>query len=271
MIINITQHCTLRCAHCMQCAGPERTEYMSRETFSQALQFSQDIKSRVISMSGGEPTSHPLFFEFLEEALKLEDCIITVLSNGTFLSDVQFVERFSRMVKDKNDFFLHISSFQGLYANYDYVHKPQLKALKMFGDKIMLSDSSSDMKIIPLGRASTGKYYEEASKVKCFPSCTNPCLIICQTEHIEEIGIGRVLELHFKFCLPMVSWDGSIRLGEGEQCPPVANISKPLPEIYRKMKSFRPCGECDSYKWRLENPVNETEKAVCKIFWPDRF
>ena len=271
MIINITQHCTLRCAHCMQCAGPERTEYMSRETFSKALQFSQDIKSKVINISGGEPTSHPLFFEFLEEALKLKDCIITVLSNGTFLSDAQFVERFSRMVKDQYNFHLQISSFKGLYANYDYVHKPQLKALKMFGRKVSLADSSADLKMTPLGRAATGKYYEEASKEKRFPSCTNSCLIVCQTEHLEEMGIGRAMESHFKFCLPMVSWDGSIRLGEGEQCKPVANISEPIDEINRKLVSFRPCGGCDSYKWHLENPTTAMELSACKVLWSNRY
>lgn len=37
MIINITQHCTLRCPHCMQNAGPERNEMMSKETFLNAL------------------------------------------------------------------------------------------------------------------------------------------------------------------------------------------------------------------------------------------
>lgn len=271
MIINITQHCTLRCAHCMQCASPERNEYMSRETFGQALRFSQEIKSRVINISGGEPTTHPLFFEFLEEAIKLEDCIITVLSNGTFLSDHNFVQMFSDKVKDKKNFFLQVTSIKGIYENYEHIHKPGLKAIRIFGNQIKICDDSSEIRMKPLGRAATGKHYEDAKKDNCFPSCINSSLILTRTHNAASIGIGLIMELHHKFCLPMVSWDGSIRLGEGEQCKPVANISEPIDEINRKLVSFRPCGGCDSYKWRLENPTTAMELSACKVLWPNRY
>lgn len=106
MIINITQHCTLRCPHCMQNAGPERNEMMSKDVFSQALRFAQSIGSRVLMISGGEPTSHPLFFDFLAMALNSGFLTVSVLSNGTFLQDYNFVEKFANMVKNKSGFFL---------------------------------------------------------------------------------------------------------------------------------------------------------------------
>lgn len=268
MLINITQHCTLRCAHCMQCAGPERNEYMSRETFDKALKFSQDINSKIINITGGEPTSHPLFFEFLEEALKLKDCIITVLSNGTFLSDRDFVKKFSDMVKDKHNFFMQVSSFKGIYDNYDQIHKPGMKAIRMFGNKINVCDELSDIKIKPLGRAASGKFYEEAKKENGYPSCTNSCLILSQSKYIEETGIGFIMESHQRFCLPMVSWDGAIRLGESEQCKVIANVSEQIAEINRKLISFRPCGGCDNYKWHFSNPTDEKEKQAYNILWP---
>ena len=53
MIINITQHYTLCCPHCMQNAGPERNEMMSKDTFIQALRFAKNIGSKVVMISGG--------------------------------------------------------------------------------------------------------------------------------------------------------------------------------------------------------------------------
>ena len=111
------------------------------------------------------------------------------------------------------------------------------------------------------GRACNGKWHEEAKRVNGFPSCINSALILAQTKEIQDIGIGALMERHQKFCLPIVSWDGSIRLGESEQCKVVANITEPLPDINQKLIDFRPCGGCDSYKWHLQDPVTEQEKT----------
>ncbi len=268
MIINITQHCTLRCPHCMQNAGPERNEMMSKETFLQSLQFAKNIGSRVVSISGGEPTSHPMFFDFLEELLSSDFTAVSVLSNGTFIKDHAFTEKFAKMVAKRSGFFLQISSFKHLYANYDDVHKPNLKALRLFGDKVALCDNPNDIRMKPLGRACSGEWYEEAKRVNGFPSCINSVLILAQEQVLQGIGIGALMEYHQRFCLPIVSWDGSIRLGESEQCKVVANISEPLSDINQKLYSFRPCGGCASFKWHLQNPSTEQEKQVCQILWP---
>ena len=271
MIINITQHCTLKCPHCMQCAGPERTEFMSKEMFLKALEFAKNINSHVLSISGGEPTSHPLFFEFLEAALNSGMLSVSVLSNGTFLRDHAFTERFAYMVKGNDNFFMQISSFKELYANYDEMHKPNMKGLRLFGKKVVVCDeTNTDMKMKPLGRACSGKWYEEAKQVNGFPSCANSCLILAQSLQHRNLGVGMLMEMHQRFCLPIVSFDGSIRLGEAEQCKVVANITDSLEEINDKLFSFRPCGGCESYKWHLQNPSTIQEKAVCNVLWPDK-
>lgn len=271
MIINITQHCTLKCPHCMQCAGPDRTEFMNRETFKKALEFAKNIRSNVLMISGGEPTSHPMFFEFLQEAFDNEFLSVSVLSNGTFLRDHAFTEKFAGMVKGKDNFFMQISSFKELYSNYNEIHKPNLKGLRLFGDRVSVCDeSTTEIKMKPLGRACSGKWYEEAKRINGFPSCTNSCLILAQSKWMGPLGIGTIMERNQRFCLPIVSWDGSIRLGESEQCKVVANISEPLEDINEKLFSFRPCGGCASYKWHLEHPETEQEKAVCNALWPGR-
>lgn len=268
MIINITQHCTLRCPHCMQNAGPERKEFMSKEMFYEALKFAKNICSNVVMISGGEPTSHPDFFEFLEALVKSDFISMSIISNGTFLRDHAFTEKFAGMVTSREGLLVQISSFKGLYANYDEVHKPNLKALRLFGKKAIVCDKQEEMLMKPLGRACSGKWYEEAKRVNGFPSCANSALILAQTKVIHGIGIGALLEQFGRFCLPIVSWDGSIRLGESEQCKVIANISEPISHINQKLFSFRPCGCCASYKWHLQNPTTEQEKEVCKVLWP---
>lgn len=267
MIINITQHCTLRCPHCMQNAGPERNEMISKDTFIKALQFAKSIGSKVVMISGGEPTSHPDFFYFLEKLVSSDFFSVSVLSNGTFIRDHAFTEQFAKMTANRRGFFLQITSFKGLYANYDEVHKPNLKALRLFGDKVALCDNPGDIQMKPLGRACSGKCYEEAKRFNGFPSCANSALILTQFKSVKMLGIGALMEYNQRFCLPIVSWDGSIRLGESEQCKVIANISEPLPDINQKLIDFRPCGGCDSYKWHFQNPSTEQEKKVCNILF----
>lgn len=267
MIINITQHCTLRCPHCMQNASPERSEMMSEEVFDQALRFAKDIGSEILMISGGEPTSHPLFLDFLKKALHSGFWSVSVASNGTFIRNHAFTEKFASIVKHDSKFYLQISSYKGLYANYNEIHKPNLKALRMFGNKVAVCDKLNEIKILPLGRTCSGKWYEEAKRVNGFPSCTNPSLILAQCKNLKAMGVGALMESHRRFCLPIVSWDGNIRLGEAEQCRVVANIFESFEEIEQKMFDFRPCGGCDSYKWHFQNPSTEQEKKVCSVLW----
>ena len=266
MIINITQHCSLRCPHCMQNAGPERNEMMTKETFEKSIQFAKNIGSRVIMISGGEPTTHPMFLDFLKILKHQSFLSIVVLSNGTFIKDHKFTEQFAEIVQYDSRFSLQISSFKGLYANYGDVHKPGLKALRMFGKRVVVCDTPDDIHMQPLGRACSGPWYEEAKRVNSFPSCTNSCLILAQS---EELPIGALMELQRRFCLPMVSWNGSIRLGESEQCKVVAHVTESLETINQKLFAFRPCGCCDSFKWHFLKPHTTQEKLVSQILWPD--
>lgn len=268
MIINITQHCTLKCPHCMQNAGPERNEYMSEETFRKALDYAYDINAHVINITGGEPTSHSQFLSFLDIALHYQhrQFILTVLSNGTFLQNHKFVEEFAKVVKAADGrVTIQISSFAGLYDNYDDVHKPGSKAIRMFGERITIADENNTvMQMQPLGRASSGKYFDQARLRNLHPSCTNTALILAQEEN-AKYAVGRAMETHARFCSPMVSWDGSIRLGESEQCKIIANIFDGKEKIHEALANFKPCGGCAAYKWHYINPQTEQDKIVCGV------
>lgn len=67
-ILEITDHCNLRCPTCYASSGPERTTHRSLEQIERMLDriVSNEIEPDVLQVSGGEPTTHPQFFEVLD-------------------------------------------------------------------------------------------------------------------------------------------------------------------------------------------------------------
>jgi organic radical activating enzyme len=64
MYLQITSRCNMSCKHCgMSCT--KKGEDMSIETFRNALNFNDDS----ITIGGGEPTLHPLFWQMLMESV----------------------------------------------------------------------------------------------------------------------------------------------------------------------------------------------------------
>ena len=61
-VIEITDHCNLRCPTCYANSGPERLTHRSMAEVRAMLE------ADVVQLSGGEPTLHPQFFEVLAEA-----------------------------------------------------------------------------------------------------------------------------------------------------------------------------------------------------------
>ena len=76
MHVMITSRCNMRCAHCgMSCTT--KGEDMTLETFMAALQHDDTI-----SLGGGEPTLHPLFWHFLGLAIGTADSV-WLATNGS--------------------------------------------------------------------------------------------------------------------------------------------------------------------------------------------
>lgn len=62
-----TLFCNQKCAHCCYDSGPEHKEFMSMDVFEAALKCEPQ---GLFNMGGGEPTCHPLFWDFLDVAIK---------------------------------------------------------------------------------------------------------------------------------------------------------------------------------------------------------
>ncbi|MBI5256984.1 MAG: radical SAM protein [Burkholderiales bacterium] len=69
-IIEITDHCNLRCPTCYAASGPERLTHRSMDQVRAMLDavIAAEGEADVVQLSGGEPTLHPQFFEVLAEA-----------------------------------------------------------------------------------------------------------------------------------------------------------------------------------------------------------
>ena len=69
-IVEITDHCNLRCPTCYAASGPERLSHRSFEETIDMLDavVASEGQADVVQISGGEPTLHPQLFEILDAA-----------------------------------------------------------------------------------------------------------------------------------------------------------------------------------------------------------
>lgn len=69
IIVMITDRCNMGCAHCANTCTTEGDD-MAESTFAKVCERLSEAKDlHKISISGGEPTLHPLFWEFVKMAL----------------------------------------------------------------------------------------------------------------------------------------------------------------------------------------------------------
>ncbi len=67
-LLEITDHCNLRCPTCYASSGPERTTHRDLAVIERMLDriVANEVHPDVVQISGGEPTLHPQFFEVLD-------------------------------------------------------------------------------------------------------------------------------------------------------------------------------------------------------------
>jgi uncharacterized radical SAM superfamily Fe-S cluster-containing enzyme len=69
-VVEITDHCNLRCPTCYAASGPERLTHRSLAEVEAMLDavVASEGEADVVQISGGEPTLHPQFFEVMAAA-----------------------------------------------------------------------------------------------------------------------------------------------------------------------------------------------------------
>ncbi len=84
VLLEITDHCNLRCPTCYAGSGPERTTHRSLETIEGMLDaiVRNETEPDVVQVSGGEPTLHPRFFDVLDACRRRPIRHLMVNTNG---------------------------------------------------------------------------------------------------------------------------------------------------------------------------------------------
>ena len=96
-LVEITDHCNLRCPICFADSGPQRTgmrDLATVERMLDAIVANEGGAPDVVQISGGEPTLHPQFFEILDAAKRRPIKHLMVNTNGLRIAqEPEFAER----------------------------------------------------------------------------------------------------------------------------------------------------------------------------------
>ena len=249
------------CPHCMQ-ESEENHHHMTEDIFRKALQFGAWSGAWFYNISGGEPTEHPEFERFMyllfEHLKKISFPIpgmpaCTIESNGEWLRSSEKTDIVKSLLKEDRLMALQVSSFKGLYKNYEYIQQYKYE-LKTMSPKIHVVDGGI-LSMQDLGRASKSceVHIKEAIKNNKYQiSCLNGCLLSKQTEDFKELN--SCLSRHGQSCKPFIDWRGNVHWSESICCPSYGNVLKDdFQTIWQNLKKAVPCGKCSLYKNLLES------------------
>ena len=215
-----------------------------------ACRFACRHAATTVLVSGGEPTCHPDWRKAVRLFSKNLPSVL-VSTNGSWIG-TSIEEEMTSVLKECPNVGIQISSFPGLYPQYERVASlvpGYLARLEKAGLSGRASFESSraliDSKMLALGRACEHDDLKElAAKAIGTTSCISSLLIAAQLPFDEAIV---TMELHGKFCRPMIDYKGGLHWSESILCPPFANIHDPDEVVVEKAKSWRPCGSCAGY------------------------
>ena len=132
--ISITLRCNLSCKYCFASGAHEQSSLadMSIDTFRQALAFLERSHIGEIRLLGGEPSIHPLFPFFIEEALKTNRPI-HLFTNGILSGENLYVLKQIR--QERIRITLNFTDFKLLGAR---TNKLVVECLTQLASKIVL-------------------------------------------------------------------------------------------------------------------------------------
>lgn len=250
MLIMITNKCNEGCPHCMECSNPNGG-MMDAKTFDRAIRFSDFIGCTTVTVSGGEPTLHPQFYDFCKQLNFKYKKNFSICTNGTWYNDQKIAESFKTMrEKFEHCIGIQVYSNKNFYKSYEEVSKRAgfFKSLGCVFEEIQIRAMKD------LGRA---KDCEEAQKMIAvspyFQSCLNACLAARQVRHPKQYGFMLEYTAH-QFCHPMVDFNGNVHLSESWLCPSAGNVGEThFANIWNNITTFKPCGGCKNFKHFLES------------------
>lgn len=122
LLLEITDHCNLRCPTCYANSSPERLTHRSLEQIKAMLDLAvkNEAEPNIIQISGGEPTLHPDFFTVIEEAQSRPIKHLLINTNGL-------------KIAQSDDFTKKLASYAPgieVYLQFDSLENPALEILR---------------------------------------------------------------------------------------------------------------------------------------------
>jgi uncharacterized radical SAM superfamily Fe-S cluster-containing enzyme len=113
-LIEVTDHCNLRCPICYAESGPSRQGYRTLDHIQRLIDavVRNEGEPDVVQISGGEPTTHPDFFTILDRAKAAPIRHLMVNTNGIRIAqDEDFAKRLADYMPDF-EVYLQFDSFE---------------------------------------------------------------------------------------------------------------------------------------------------------------
>src|SRR5688500_17527396 len=122
VLLELTDHCNLRCPVCYAGSGPERASHRDLAVVERMLDriVANEGEPDVVQLSGGEPTLHPRFFDVLDACRRRPIRHLMVNTNGVRIAQEDgFAERLAA----------YGPGFE-VYLQFDSLREAPLRALR---------------------------------------------------------------------------------------------------------------------------------------------
>ena len=257
MMVQITNRCRMACPHCLDAATPDGG-LMDEATFGNALKLARDTQCPILTISGGEPSEHPLFLDFCKRTSNA-GLMFGIATNGMWLGDQSAEWRMERIAK--------LNGFAGaqVYTNPKWyrLHEETIakyRAQESRWAALEVNLETAEIRnMIDLGRAKDSKEAMaevRASKYHC--SCLTSHVTAAQTSSMSEFLRMMIMQVHM--CTPLIDWQGEFHASESWLCQSFGNINRDdANTLFERLKSGRPCGKCLACKKYLSEDSPKME------------
>lgn len=259
MLIKLTESCSMGCLHCMSNCIPDETTHMTEDTFNQVIKFihKHHDSLNTIVISGGEPTEHPRFSEYIRKLVnelsvyKINAPQIAICTNGIWIC---------KNFNEWKDLYTDLRSMCKVPIIWQITNIPKLYPEKLdeFTAKklnkmncVFVEGGTSNNVLYPQGRTLENNLEWKARGPKCFNirSVSKTC------GNFSNLLI--ILSMLGKSCTPSIEYDGTLKLGESYLCPKCCTIWDDDSDIMHSIKGFK----CVACKEAISN-LSETERNI---------
>lgn len=218
----------MECPHCM-IESNAHGEHMPLELYKKALDFSVKFDPYLIFLSGGEPTDHPDFIEYVNLAKQYvkdkKAATILIASNGMFLDKESYAEKILDL---------------GIPIQVTHDDQFYPKKIKVIEHPLLMYEGKLTL-LTPLGRAASNNLLSNRQS----PLCFNLRSAVAYFKNFKE-AVGYIRS-KMKMCIPSINVDGTISTGESSCCYHIGTVDSTDEELVNNINAMR-CGKCGLYK-----------------------